>query len=171
MWTYCFIHWMSQWKRWSKRQSCTLVLWLFCHEGLSWNLNANDLSFMLICGLLGPGIVCLFLYCVALILCHSHEFRLIIVLKFFFFSQSLISYSMQPMGFYAKISHMISKIIAHVLGDSTKKVILPKRQRGCDVYSFRWIGCSSFLSITLAAFCPMSPMCDLLMCPLPDSIF
>lgn len=40
---------------------------------------------------------------------------------------------MQPMGSYAKISHMISKIIALVLGDRTKEVILPKQQSGCDV--------------------------------------
>lgn len=41
-----------------------------------------------------------------------------------FLSQSLPSYCLQPVGAYAKIIHMISKIIAHVLGDSMKKVML-----------------------------------------------
>lgn len=78
----------------------------------------------------------LFMVQMDLILCLSHQFHLITVLLFFS-SSSLIFYSMQHVGFYAKISYMISKIIAHVLGDSTKEVILLKQQRGYDVYSFR----------------------------------
>lgn len=125
--------------------------------------------FMWLCGSLGPGIVYVFLCCKWL------SFLSFSSVYFdhspLFLSQSLPSYSMQPMGAYAKISHMISKIVAHVLGDITKEVILPKQQRGCDVSSFRWIGLSSFLSITLATFSSICPMYNLWMCPLPVSLF
>lgn len=124
--------------------------------------------FMWLCGSLGPGIVfSLFMLQVALF------FFLPFSSVYFdhsplFLSQSLPSYSMQPMGAYAKISHMINKIVAHVLGDIAKEVILPKQQRGCDVYSCRWIGLSSFLSITLATFSSICPPYNL--CPLPVSL-
>lgn len=54
-----------------------------------------------------------------------------------FFLNHFLFYCMQLVGSYAKISHMISKVIAHVLGDSKKEVILQQQHRSCGVSSFR----------------------------------
>lgn len=113
---------------------------------------------MWFCGSLGPGIVCVPFFILFFIDAATGSFCVLLIsfhwsLSSHFLSQSLPFYCMQPVGSYAaKISHMISKIIAHVLGDSMKEVMLPQQQRGCDVYGFRWIGCTLFLSISCFLF-------------------